>query len=316
MTVIDALRTEPDADPGLLAQMVDIRHRAFRQNDLAEAPPFDPPEPVDPGLGDLTAVDPAQLDVATLRAGLARNGCVLVRGLIDSERARGLAGGIDRALEAFDRAAEDGVDRDEDGWYAQFQPQPGAYRTGGRRNWVRASGALWTADSPRMFAALLDLIRDTGVGELVTEYLGERPALSANKCTLRRVPLTTSTGWHQDGAFLGPEVRTLNLWLALGDCGTDAPGMDVVPRRIPQVLESGTEGATFDWSVAPAVVEREAGELGIRRPEFRAGDALLFDHLFLHSTAVEATMSRERHAMETWFFAPSSYPEGQIPIAY
>ena len=46
-----------------------------------------------------------------------------------------------------------------------------------------------------------------------------------------------------------------------------------------------------------------------RRP-FRAGDALLFDHLLLHRTAVGPGMTRERYAMETWLFAPSVVPRG------
>ena len=35
--------------------------------------------------------------------------------------------------------------------------------------------------------------------------------------------------WHQDGAFLGEGISTLNLWLPLSDCGDDAPG----PRPAP-----------------------------------------------------------------------------------
>ena len=58
-----------------------------------------------------------------------------------------------------------------------------------------------------------------------------------------------------------------------------------------------------------------AGPADVVRPRFAAGDALLFDHLFLHRTAVGEHMTRERHAMETWFFAPSAYPKGQIPLA-
>jgi len=27
-------------------------------------------------------------------------------------------------------------------------------------------------------------------------------------------------------------------------------------------------------------------------------------------------MTNERYAIESWFFAPSSYPDGQIPIVY
>ena len=36
--------------------------------------------------------------------------------------------------------------------------------------------------------------------------------------------------------------------------------------------------------------------------------------MFLHRTAAGPGMSRERYAMENWFFAPSAYPEGQIPV--
>ena len=110
-----------------------------------------------------------------------------------------------------------------------------------------------------MLFELLEVVDATGIGALVEDYFGERPALSANKCTLRRVPVDTSTNWHQDGAFLGRHVTTLNLWLALSHCGTDAPGLDIVPRRFDHILPTGTEGALFDWSVSPALVEEAAG---------------------------------------------------------
>lgn len=306
-------------DPELLRRLVALRHAAFSpppgplpgfRTPLASPPP-------EPGRLPSLSVD--QLDLASLRKGLSEHGCVLVRGLISRPQAAELAAGIDRSLQAFDTADAAGLDQapgDEAGWFSQFTPRPGRYRVGGRRRWVRASGAMWTADSPEMFDRLLQLVEETGVGDLVTAYFGERPALSANKCTMRRVPLDTNVGWHQDGAFLGADVRALNMWLALSDCGRDAPGMDLLPRRLDHLAPSGTEGATFDWSVAPDVVGAEAGDVGIVRPEFAAGDALLFDHLFLHSTAVEETMVRERHALETWFFAPSAYPDGQIPLSY
>jgi ectoine hydroxylase-related dioxygenase (phytanoyl-CoA dioxygenase family) len=195
-----------------------------------------------------------------------------------------------------------------------FAPIPGKYQVVGRRNWVRASGALWTVDSPRMLFELTEMVEQTGIARLVTEYLGERPALSANKCTLRRVPVDTATNWHQDGAFLGAEVRTLNLWLALTAVDDDTPGLEIVPRRLDTLLPTGTEGAMFDWSVSPAIVEEVAVDAPVVRPDFAAGDALLFDHMFLHRTAAGPGMTRERYAMENWFFAPSAYPEGQIPV--
>lgn len=306
-------------------RLVSIRHEAFdaverRSIDDLPAAVRAAPE----RAATLPDTSPSDLTVTSLHDGLAEHGCVLVRGLIPPERAARLADGIDRALAGFDSAVADDAaasasapdHADDDGWYAPFTPRAGTYRVGGRRQWVRASGALWTADSPRMLAELFEVIDDTGIGALVTEYLGERPVLSANKCTLRRVPVTSNAGWHQDGAFLGEDVRSLNLWLSLAHCGTDAPGLDVVPRRFDHVLETGTGGAFFDWAVGDDVVAEAAGDAGVVRPQFGPGDALLFDHLFLHRTAVSAGMTNERHAIETWLFSPSSYPDGQIPIVY
>ena len=306
-------------DPRLETRLVKLRHEVFpslrRPSPELRTAEIVAEEPAAP----FAATDPSDLTVAALRRGLAQHGCVFVRGLTTAERAEGLARGIDRALDAFDActAASGPQAASASPWYVPFAPQAGEYRVGGRRGWVRASGGLWTADSPRMLFELLDVVDETGIGALVEAYLGERPALSANKCTLRRVPVDTNTNWHQDGAFLGREVRTLNLWLALSPCGTDAPGLDIVPRRFEEVLATGTDGALFDWSVSPALVSEVAtGPNAVQRPEFSPGDALLFDHLFLHRTGVDPGMTRERWAIETWFFAPSAYPAGQIPLAY
>jgi hypothetical protein len=313
----EANRREPDAKvEGLLVR---LRHEAFTpppQPTVTGHDQIASPPRAAPSSGTLRALAPSELSAEALRRGMARDGCVMVSGLVSQARVDRLVDGIDRALDAFDAAVAGAGPAQTSPWYAPFKPRPGQYRVGGRRNWVRASGGVWAADSPRMLFELLEVIDDLGIGALVTEYLGERPALSANKCTLRRVPVDSSADWHQDGAFLGADVRTLNVWLALSRCGRDAPGLDIVPRRIPRVLETGTEGATFDWAVSPSVVARAAGDTGVLRPEFEPGDVLLFDHFFLHRTAAEPTMTRERHAIETWFFAPSAYPGGQIPLVY
>jgi hypothetical protein len=304
-------------DPRIEERLVTLRHEAYTS--LRRQPAADPPAEVvaEEPDGPLSPTHLHDLTVAALRRGLAQHGCVLVRGLIPTQRAEALARGIDQALDAFDGCAAAPGRQAAPPWYVPFSPRTGEYRVGGRRSWVRASGALWTADSPRMLFELLQVVDETGIGALVEAYLGERPALSANKCTLRRVPVDTNTNWHQDGAFLGPDVRTLNLWLALSPCGSDAPGLDLVPRRLDEVLPTGTDGALFDWSVSPTLVAEAAnGHATVVRPSFSPGDALLFDHLFLHRTGVDPGMTRERWAIETWFFAPSTYPEGQIPLAY
>jgi hypothetical protein len=317
--VLDAIRLLVDAnrrarDSRLEERLVALRLAAFDRLERRLVASLPPVVTANDAPGAMVELEPSDLTVARLREGFATSGCVMVRGLIARSRAAALAEGIDRAFAGFDRQ-----DHERPGgstpWYKPFQP-PSGYRVGDRNKWVRASGAVWTVESPRMLFELCDLLDDTGVGRVVTEYLGERPALSANKCTMRRVPIDTSTNWHQDGAFLGEDVRSVNLWLALSDCGADSPGLEILPRRLDTVLPTGTEGAFFPWSVSPEIVREAAGETALLTRDFRAGDALLFDHMLLHRTAAGPNMKRERYAMETWLFAPSSYPGGQIPLVY
>jgi ectoine hydroxylase-related dioxygenase (phytanoyl-CoA dioxygenase family) len=93
--------------------------------------------------------------------------------------------------------------------------------------------------------------------------------------------------------------------------------MDIVPKRFDGVLQSGGPGAVFKWSLSEQAVLDAAAGAPVVRPEFEAGDALLFDHRLVHRTATSAAMARERHALESWFFTPSKYPlEGQVPLLY
>ncbi len=71
----------------------------------------------------------------------------------------------------------------------------------------------------------------------------------------------------------------------------------------------------WHWSVGPTEAERIAGGV-TARPAFAPGDALLFDHLTLHRTGVGPGMSRDRYAIESWFFAPSTYPQAQVPLLF
>jgi hypothetical protein len=102
----------------------------------------------------------------------------------------------------------------------------------------------------------------------------------------------------------------------MSHCGDVAPGLDVVPKRFEETVPTGTDDAVFPWSVAPRVAEEAAGEEGVIRPIFEPGDALIFDELCLHSTAVESSMTEPRYALECWFFGPSAFPDDYVPLAY
>ncbi len=148
-----------------------------------------------------------------------------------------------------DRSADTGP------WFVPFTVK-GPSTLGHERKWVTDGGGVWTVDSPRAMFDVLETFGEIGLDGPLTGYLGERPALSVKKWTLRRVPITSGTNWHQDGAFLGQGIRTVNCWLTLSHCGDDAPGLDIVPRRMDRILPTGTDGAMFDWSVGEQLVER------------------------------------------------------------
>jgi hypothetical protein len=250
-----------------------------------------------------------------LRAALLRDGCLLVRGLLAREEAVSLAHEIERAFEARQVRASGEPARwaYQEAYYEQFQPEP-PFELTEERGWIADAGGIWAADSPKLTFDVLAAFERAGLRELFSAYLGEHPALSINKCTLRRVTPDAGTAWHQDGAFLGP-VRALNIWLSLSHCGDDAPGLDIVPRRLDHIVPTGTEGAIFGWSVSPQVAEEVAEDAGVLRPIFEPGDALLFDELFLHRTAAEPEMPNSRYAVESWFFGPSAFPGEYAPLA-
>lgn len=265
------------------------------------------------------SIDASSLTAGAIRSAFLSHGCLLVRGLCPPDRAASLRAGIDQAFERRDAHGQGAPLRETTPWFNPFRPDPryqGAVELG--RRFVGEGSGIWTADSPRMLFELLEVFESLGVRRVISEYLGERPAISVNKGTLRRAEPTVGTEWwHQDGAFLGDDIRSLNIWLALTDCGVDAPGLEVVPRRIEEIVECGTHGADFDWSVGQAVVEQVSG--GAKAlPIFEAGDALLFDHLCLHRTGSTPSMTKTRYATETWFFAPSAYPDpqNQVPLAF
>jgi hypothetical protein len=322
---LDAIELLTDAnrerrDPEFERRLVRLRHDAFDEIDRSPGPTPRGDQATN-GSRTLPApiASPGELTPEVVRSRILENGYVHVRGLIPQPRVDRLVEGIDRAI-AGAEAFEGGAERsDTTPWFEPFEPSPQYPKIvwrqlGNRRRWVRESGGVWTADSPRMLFEFFEAIGEVGMAPLIKQYLGGRPALAIDKCTLRRVGLDTSTDWHQDGAFLGTDIRTLNVWLSLSHCGRDAPGLDIVPARFDHIVETGTGGSIFDWGVGPKTVERVSVNAPVERPVFEPGDAMLFDEMFLHRTAIDSSMTRERYAIETWFFAPSAYPEKYVPL--
>jgi hypothetical protein len=306
-------------EPAVERRLAQLRYAAFERLETRSAFeqwPVPVPDLDSAGTPCVPEVEVAGLEAETVRRGILTHGCVRVPGLLDGDQVQTFVAGIDKALEVRAEGPVAGLSRHQgQSWLAPLPLAAGEAQSLGR-HWVAGSGGVLAADSPRLLSFMFETYEQIGLRKVVTDYLGERPVLSANKCTLRRVPLTAKADWHQDGAFLGRDIRALNVWIALSDCGVDSPGMDLLPRRLDHIVETGTGGAIFDWAVGPAVVEQLAADAPVLRPVFTAGDALLFDDMFLHRTAIAPTMTRPRYAIESWFFAPTSYPAGQVPLVW
>jgi len=316
---LEALDLLQAAGAGSGDDAVEIRLAELRYAAFAELPrtgfdhwPVDAPGVDRSGPPVVLEVPAAELTADVARRSIQSRGSLLVRGLFRDHTAR-FVDAVEATFASRSATAADPAHASS--WWRNL-PLSGPEAKSLGRYWVNGSGGMLACDSPRTLDMLFETYTSLGLRDVVAEYLGERPVLSANKCTLRRVPLDSNTDWHQDGAFLGSGIRALNIWIALTDCGVDSPGMDLVPRRFDAVVETGTGGAIFDWAVGPDTVTAVAPEAPPVRPEFKAGDALLFDDLYLHRTAVDPSMVRPRYAIESWFFAPTDYPEGQVPLVW
>ena len=311
-------------DPRFERRLLELRVQAQAAMETPSRSPEWPDEVEDLFPGEtIPEIARRDLSVTVLHSAIRHHGSLLVRGLADPAQVDRLVGDIDRAFDAFD-TREDTTPRPElAGWFEEF-----AHDRTSNRPLKREAGGVLAVDSPASLFDLTEMFEATGVARLIRDYFAEPPMLLAKKATLRRVRHDANTGdWHQDGAFMGAGIRSLNVWLSLTHCGDTAPGIDVVGRRLDDLVLSGTDGAHFAWSVGGPVAER-AARGAIVRPIFEAGDALLFDQMNLHRTAVDPDMKIDRYAIETWFFAPSTYdamtrpggqqhqPRDQLPILF
>ena len=304
---LDALVAANRAEPSLERQqrLVELRHgaaAAFVSTPRSPWPPaYDDPFP--DVVGTVPEVDADRFDGDLMGASIAHHGSLLVRGFFDDARVERTRHSILRATDAMHGDAR----ATAEGWYEPtlgLDPIQRALRKG-----VAASNGVYLADSPPATAQVLDDLTDAGGVAAVARHLGERPVFSLQKSTLRRaLPVVRYTGWHQDGSFLGDGTRALNVWVACTPCGGDrpAPGLEVVPARIEDILEAGDDQGGRA-SINGYAVHYVAKTLGapVVRPAFDPGDALFFDERMAHRTYLAEHMTQERLAVECWFFSPA-----------
>lgn len=127
--------------------------------------------------------------------------------------------------------------------------------------------------------------------------LGARAELLVSQCWVRRAQ--PPHGWHQDGALhacFTPGEALLPIhtcWLALTDCGVDAPGLEWVDAPQPAMLPPS--------QLTDAAVQAMFAPQAFVRPPLRAGDAVFFDGALLHRTHVTPCMRAPRTSIELRF---------------
>lgn len=204
-------------------------------------------------------------------------------------------------LEAIDAAYR----RDDGAPSSAFVPESSSFR-------LAAVGGLSVID---VWSAVSPLVRDRCVA-----FLQPSLAIDVDQCWVRRQyapalapPRHHPHTWHQDGAlgfrFGGDSqaaipvdalLRMVTCWIAVTPCGVDAPGLELVDRRV--------EGMLSPAQLTEDAVDQRWPATQRRRPSLEAGDVLVFDGEVLHRTAVNAAMTRSRTSIEIRCF-----PAGAIP---
>jgi len=276
-----------------------------------------------PGESVLPEVQASDLRIETLRSAMAHKGCLIVRGFLNTESITPLKASIDRVIDEDIAAARA---QDEEPIPTAFRNPPcnlPVYLPEPDLTWARGfhrdNGSVMTVESASTAEALIDWYLSLNFRDLLEGYLGEPACLSALKWVLRRTKFPIAeNGWHQDGAFMGKHINSLNMWMPLDHCGGEsgAPGMDIVPVRFHDIVDPGANDAVFNWLTGSGSIDRFQDEETPVSPVFHPGDIFLFDHLLLHRTQFGEEFTRPRYAIETWFFGERNFPKNQIPMRW
>jgi len=261
--------------------------------------------------GALPEIGPEELTADVVVGGILHHGAILVRGMLGPDDVDRVGREMDLTFESRLAADEEPAGAEEEPpWWVPFRPVQKTVGQRGKPHLIRV------VDAPRVLADALDTYRRLGLIDLIGDYFGEPPVFTANKSVLRylEVPPAVFTDFHQDGRFMGTDVRALNVWVTLTDCGTDAPSLDLIPRREQDIAPTGNGTSGFDWTIAATEADEMAGDTPVVHLDLRAGDGLLFDHMLVHRSGVRAGMTGMRKAIEWWFFAPSHVPWKYQPL--
>jgi hypothetical protein len=325
LTAANRLHRDPDVE----RQLVLLRRDAFAEVEHepggAWPPDVEDPFPGETGLIELAAGAIGRND--TISGTVVHHGAVLVRGLFSAPMTQTIVDALLAAFEAMDRSMAGSPVEDTAPHFVPLELHerfPNRYRGPRRR---AENTKVLVAESPEVTFLLFDAFDRVGLRDVFTRHFGSTPVLTENKWTIRHMPNKSFSAWHQEASVFrsderrlnasnqshqeasvlrSDELRALNVWIALKRCGpgTDAPGLDVVPRHEDRLYPTVPKR----WILTKETFKEAVGDAPVVMPIYEPGDAIFFDDRTLHRTHCEPSMDGVRYSVESWVFAPSGVP--------
>jgi hypothetical protein len=150
--------------------------------------------------------------------------------------------------------------------------------------------------------------------EIYLEYFGQDDAISVyqeNSVRYQRSDLKDqSYFFHQDGSYHSrdPKQHTgLTTWIPLNDCGETSPALQFVPKRLDLMPVPADKQMPYLFSDEKEILRKYSEMLWA--PMMKIGDIMLFDHLIMHGTYIEAGMTEERQSADIRFFPSTRTPD-------
>lgn len=178
-------------------------------------------------------------------------------------------------------------------------------------------GAAPMMCNPERLQLLIEAYLESGLDTVLSNYMGERPVLLAERMLVNRKKMVRGLPWHQDGAFFGANVGAINSFLALESTGIESTGLTLVAKHFTKLagLAEGERGELgYGNSLKHEEVLEQFGEGLIVTPELQPGDAIFLDEMTLHRTSFPVDDAEPRAWSITWFFPPSRFPSDKHPI--
>ena len=175
--------------------------------------------------------------------------------------------------------------------------------------------SLWSGAEPGFYWKHIDVyqhsvfrfLETTKLKQVLHCVFGGNFSFSFDASRVRRQSLLAPDNrlrLHQDAssADYGPQ-RVIAAWIPLHDCGTLAPGLQVYPRKVTELLPI----AEPHWFIRQDCL----GDIGkeLWHPIFRAGDLLLFDSRTIHGTYMAEGMQDLRISIDVRAHEPKRPPK-------